>query len=155
MTRLWLTAVVLLCACGAPPPSAPEVFYSACDPVLLIPQDASPEELASLDTAIGLWREVGLTAFSTTATDAGAQVPVRFKDAPAPFHGVYEAGVAFVNKKLAGSERDITVAHELGHALGLPHVSKEERPSLMNPGNLTVPPSTADIDDLRRQWGCP
>lgn len=158
-TRLLLSAVVLLCACGAPPPpSGPEVVYSPCSPVLVLPEAAATaEELASVEAAITLWKEAGLTALSTGALDAASQVPVRFDDAFAAFHGLYEpsSGVVFINRKLAGSERDVTVAHELGHALGLPHVPKEERASLMNPGNLTVPPSAEDLDQLRRQWGCP
>lgn len=156
--RLWPLAVVLLCACGTPPPSGPQIVYSPCSPVLVVPEsDTSEEELASVEAAISLWAEAGLETLSTSALEAESQVPVRFKDAPSPFHGVYEPtnGMVFINRKLGGSERDVTVAHELGHALGLPHVPKEERASLMNPGNLTVPPSIDDLDQLRLQWGCP
>jgi len=81
-----------------------------------------------VDAAIALWAEAGLKTLSTGALEAESQVPVRFRDAPSPFHGVYEvsSGVVFVNKKLSGLARDITVAHEVGHALGLPHVPTEE-----------------------------
>ena len=124
----------------------------------MVPENgASEEERASVEAAIGLWKEAGLTVLSTSTADAPAQVPVRFEEAFAAFYGVYEpsSGVVFINRKLRGFERDITVAHELGHALGLPHIAMTERPSLMNPGNLTVPPSPEDLEQLRQQWGCP
>ena len=45
------------------------------------------------------------------------------------------------------------IAHELGHAFGLFHVPASERISLMNPGNLTTPPTTADQAALAALWG--
>jgi hypothetical protein len=57
-----------------------------------------------------------------------------------------------VNRRLSNpSDRAITVAHELGHALGLPHIN--DRESVMNSGNLEVLPLSEDADDLRDLWG--
>jgi hypothetical protein len=63
--------------------------------------------------------------------------------------------VVLVNRALTvASERAITIAHEVGHAMGLPHV--DGRPSLMNPGNLTLEPQPGDAAALVELWGaCP
>ncbi len=156
MNRAFLSSVIALCACGAP--SSPEtsgILYSPCAWVQVQPEAGTTEaEHASVSAAITLWRDVGLTSLSTSE---GVRVPVRFADAAAVFHGVYEpsSGVVSINRELDGIERDITVAHELGHALGLPHVPLGERASVMNPSNLTVQPSPSDQAALQRLWDCP
>jgi predicted Zn-dependent protease len=54
------------------------------------------------------------------------------------------------------AELAIVVAHELGHAFGLVHIDVATRASLMNPGNLTTPPTDADQRALEALWGaCP
>jgi Zn-dependent peptidase ImmA (M78 family) len=45
----------------------------------------------------------------------------------------------------------IVIAHELGHAMGLTHVT--DRTSLMNPGNYRTPPTEADQAALESLWG--
>ncbi|HEY0881746.1 MAG TPA: M66 family metalloprotease, partial [Archangium sp.] len=84
-------------------------------------------------------------------------VPMRFRSAAAVFRGIYEpvTGLVSINRGLEGSDRTITIAHELGHALGLPHVPASERASVMNPGNLTVLPTAEDVAALQQRWGCP
>lgn len=155
MSRVLLSSVIALCACGAPSiTETSDVVYSPCARVLVQPEAGTTEaERQSVWAAIELWRDVGLTSLSTSE---GVSVPVRFADAAAVFHGVYEpsSGVVFINRGLKGAERDITVAHELGHALGLPHVPLGERASVMNPGNLTVLPSPSDQAALERRWDC-
>jgi hypothetical protein len=155
MNRVLLSSVIALCACGAPSnPETGGILYSPCTLVLIEPGAGSTEpERESVSAAISLWADVGLTTLSTRE---GVSVAARFAKAPSMFHGVYEpsSGVVFINRELTGTERDITVAHELGHALGLPHVPPEERASVMNPGNLTVLPSPGDQAALMRLWGC-
>ncbi|HEY5949139.1 MAG TPA: matrixin family metalloprotease, partial [Kofleriaceae bacterium] len=57
----------------------------------------------------------------------------------------------YINETLAHAQLPIVVAHELGHAFGLVHVS--DRPSLMNPGNVTTPPNESDRQALAGLWG--
>lgn len=149
---------VVLAACGGPPPASPAIAYSPCAPVLLAPEaGTTAEELESIEAAIAMWREVGLTTLTLSPSDAAGALPLRFEHAAAVFHGVYEpgSGRVFINRGLAGFEREVTVAHEVGHALGLPHVARALRPSLMNPGNLTERPSLEDEGELQSLWSCP
>ena len=81
---------------------------------------------------------------------------VRFEAASPPFHGLYddETGIVYVNSAIEDlAPLSIVIAHELGHAFGLPHVEIAERDSLMNPGNLVIPPNDADRAAIEALWG--
>lgn len=147
-------------ACGAPQPVGPAIVFSPCGPVHLAPgDDTTANERQSIVTAISLWQQVGVWALTLGAPNdtIEAAVPVQFKNASPLFHGVYEpsSGVVSINRQLTGTEREVTVAHELGHALGLPHVDHALRSSVMNPANLTVLPTAEDQAELQRLWSCP
>lgn len=153
-----LLPLLLLPACGAPEATQVDLVYSPCAPVRLAPlADTTARERESIVEAVALWREVGLTALTMTGEASQNAVPLRFKDAAALFRGVYEpsSGLVSINRRLDGTERTITIAHELGHALGLPHVPADTRSSVMNPGNLTVLPTAEDVEALQQRWGCP
>ena len=110
---------------------------------------------------MALWTAVMPVQLTLTEETGGAStvetpaVPVHFQAAAANFHGLYDPAVAqiFINRELGGAPLAIAVAHEVGHAFGLAHVSASERPSIMNPGNLTVEPNAADADTLISAWG--
>lgn len=114
------------------------------------------EQRASIADAIALWSGAGVPAFSIG--DA-PEVTVEFKSAAAAFYGFYDDTTAtvYINTELTDAgQRAIVIAHELGHSLGLVHVPAATRPSLMNPGNLTVTPTAADVAALADLWGaCP
>ena len=153
-----LAAAALLCGCGAASPSqSPEIVYDACEALRVLPgADTQEPELAGVREGLLLWQRAGVTAPRLEDAAAPSELPVTFKLAAAGFHGVYEpeSGQVYVNRRLSDpQERAITVAHEVGHALGLPHVPPEERTSLMNPGNLTVAPTGEDVEALARLWG--
>ncbi len=78
-----------------------------------------------------------------------------FRSQARPFHGLYDApsGQIYINDDLAGDELAITIAHEVGHSFGLVHIPSNERASLMNPANLTVVPTPADVATLAGLWG--
>ena len=50
-------------------------------------------------------------------------------------------------------QRAVTIAHEIGHAFGLLHVSVDDDASVMNDGNLVTEPNGFDVDALRSLWG--
>ena len=148
-------------ACGPPAPSGPAVTFDPCQPLSLTPDaGATAPQRAGVEAGMALWSTVmpvRLTLAEGAGDDAGTTpaIPVHFQEAAANFHGIYEAAAAeiFINRDLGGGPLAIAVAHEVGHAFGLAHVSAGERPSVMNPGNLTVEPNQGDADALMKAWG--
>jgi Zn-dependent peptidase ImmA (M78 family) len=101
--------------------------------------------------AQALWRDRGAPALGLRADTT---VNVVFEEAADAFHGLYDdsTGVIYINTALTDPrELQIVIAHELGHAFGLPHVTG--RASVMNPGNLTVTPNAEDQAALEALWG--
>ncbi len=149
----------LLAACTAPSDSTIDITHDACAPLALAASNASELQLAGIADGIALWRERGVTGLDVAMFDASvpaAVIPVEFERAPAAFHGLYddEVGTIYLNDQLADRRQlAIVLAHELGHAFGLPHVAASERTSLMNPGNLSTPPTDADQAALEALWG--
>lgn len=106
--------------------------------------------------AIDLWRTAAALRATLVPSADAPRLPIRFQMAAGAFHGLYDdhIGEIFVNESFAMADaRTITIAHEMGHAFGLSHVPTSERPSLMNPGNTTVPPTAEDVATLAALWG--
>jgi len=118
--------------------------------------NATDDQLASIDDAIAMWHANGVAGLVRGEVPA---VTIEFHEATESIYGFYDDTTAtlYVNRRLVDrSQRSITLAHELGHALGLVHVSPDTRISVMNPGNLRVPPNESDAAALTRLWGaCP
>ena len=88
--------------------------------------------------------EDALALWGVTASGAD-RIELVFEDAAPAFHGFYddEAGVIYINQRITDPRaRAIVIAHELGHAFGLPHI--EDVRSVMNRGNLTIEPTVDD-----------
>jgi len=146
--------MIVLAACGGASQGEIARTYDPCAPITLDTTGATAEEASGIAGGVALWRAAGVTGFDTSA---GETIGVRFQTAAPAFHGFYDdtAGVVYVNTDVVDpSELAIVVAHELGHAFGLVHV--QDRTSLMNPGNVTTPPTDGDRAALAALWGaCP
>ena len=150
--------MLALCAACA----SPEIFEEGLvfDPCLTTnlryDTSASSAEIAQIHEAAAMWnREVG-SRLQASLEDIGSDntIPVHFEPAAGNFYGIYEpsTGEIFVNSKLPSEQsRRITLAHELGHAFGLQHVSGDL--SLMNSGNLETQITTRDVASLASLWG--
>ncbi|HVX95219.1 MAG TPA: hypothetical protein VHK47_09950 [Polyangia bacterium] len=135
-----------------------DLRFDPCRPLVLVVQDgATPEEAAGVEAAARAWNDAAgaqvTVASAGSVTTAAPQVPVSFQRAATPSHGFFDpvAGRVLINEDLAGHPLAVTIAHEVGHAFGLVHVTG--RPSVMNPGNLDVDPNTGDVGALATLWG--
>jgi hypothetical protein len=155
-----LSLLLSTAACGPSGPSGPGVTFDACQPLTLAPDgDASDAQRAAIVASMALWSAVLPVRLSMASPSdpadpaATSTVAVHFQDAAAAFHGIYEPTTAeiFVNRDLDGQPLSIVLAHEVGHAFGLAHVSG--RASVMNAGNLTIEPNASDADTLMQTWG--
>jgi hypothetical protein len=141
------------------------IVHDACEPLHVVPPEGvSDAQLRAIDQGIGLWNDGGEThlvrdppgAFSLTSSAASGTVPIAF-DLSGPFSlGLYDprVGIVSINGGLEDpTALSITVAHELGHSMSLPHVNPDTRPSVMNPANVVVTPTAEDQAALIAAWG--
>lgn len=146
-----------LAACASPGTSTIAMTHDACTPPSVVAgASASAAQTAGITAAEALWRGRGAPELGV---NPGITLEVRFQPAALAFYGLYDdtAGVIYINDQLADpTQLSIVIAHELGHAFGLVHVSPDLRLSLMNPGNLDVAPTADDQHALEALWGvCP
>lgn len=155
----WTLAALAVCACNGTGPSETSV-HDPCAPIAIVTAPVTPVQRDGIAGALALWRDRGVAAFDPVAAPApavpGASLEIRFDDAADAFHGVYDpAGRrVLINRGISDAATlAIVIAHELGHAFGLVHIAPATRTSLMNPDNLTTPPTDADQRALEAMWG--
>jgi hypothetical protein len=150
--------LVALAACGGSDRSE-YVARDPCATLVVTAGDATAVERDGIAGALALWRDRGVAAFDATAAAGAAPagaIEIRFEDAAAAFHGVFDpaADQILINRDLADrATLGIVIAHELGHVFGLIHIAPAARLSLMNPGNLITPPTDDDQRALEALWG--
>jgi len=161
--RAPLSLLLLLVGCAPAGSGVSGARFDLCQPLVVVPDaSATADELAGLGQALALWNQDAGARLSLPGADASASatadapsLPQHFQMAAGNFHGLYDPATVqvFINLDLAGHELAVTIAHELGHAYGLVHVSPDVRASVMNPANLTVEPTAADAAALAAIWG--
>jgi hypothetical protein len=154
--RLGTLAVVALAlgGCAAPGDDALDVVFDPCGSALAPAGDTLARERDAVLAAAAIWNDALGADLAIVAPDAPDALPIRFEEAAALFRGIYldEEGAVVINRSIADDgDRAIAIAHELGHAFGLWHV--EDRASVMNPGNLSVLPTAADVAAVTARWG--
>jgi len=139
----------------AAPADEPETVYDPCSPLrVAIAESATASEHAGVEGAIESWsaRLPTRIAMQVGGTQAADVLPVRF-ESDSGLRGAYWDAVGVITigaDLLAPEEYPVAVAHEMGHAFGLPHTS--ERPSVMNVGNTTLAPTAEDAAAVAALW---
>jgi hypothetical protein len=136
----------------------PDRFLDPCLPTLLVVSpDATDDERAGIAAALQLWSAVGGPSISLEGPSGAQPLPIGFERAAPAFFGLYrpDHGDILINRGLVDpTSRAITIAHEVGHAFGLAHVNGQR--SLMNPGNLVIPPGEREVQLIGERRGpCP
>lgn len=127
-----------------------DITHDPCSGITLLDAGASTSQRAGIAGALQLWAERGVALTGTDPTT----IEILFEPASVAFRGVYddERGIIHINDAIDEmSQLSIVIAHELGHAFGLEHVSN--RPSVMNPANLTTIPTDDDRTAVEALWG--
>lgn len=149
--RCQLIALFLVSACGAGGDNTIDITHDVCAPIAVTSSGSSAVQTEGIDDALALWRARGVPYLGELGDSA---IEIRFEPAALSFHGLYddERGVVYVNSAISDrAALAIVIAHELGHAFGLEHITARE--SLMNPGNLDQPPTPEDEAALQELWG--
>jgi hypothetical protein len=150
-----LALLLASAACGGKSDQTIDIIFDPCEPLSLSTGSSALSDQRSIEEAVGLWNQLAGTQLSLVKSGTAA-IDIEFEEAfPAQF-GLYddERGLIIVNRSLdVGRTRTITIAHELGHAMGLEHVKASERRSVMMPGNTDTPPGETDRDSLIAIWG--
>jgi hypothetical protein len=131
------------------------VRFDACRPLtLLVDEPVTDTQLLGIRAAVDLWNGRASTRLDVAVKTADAPfVPIHFRTAASPSHGFFDPGTGevLINDQLTDHALAITVAHEVGHAFGLVHVTN--RASVMSPGNLNIEPNADDVNTLTGLWG--
>lgn len=156
MRTLFVVSGLFVVGCGASggDSQASQVF-DPCGAIDVAAPGATTDQRASIADAFALWRARGVAPF-TLVDGASAAITVEFRDAATSIYGFYDdaTAIVYVNLRLDDPvERAITIAHELGHSIGLDHIALDSRRSVMNPGNLVVAPTASDAATVSDLWG--
>jgi hypothetical protein len=134
-----------------------DIVYDPCSPLTLaVAPDLGVAELRGIEGAIAVWAAVLPTQLEIGSGPRAPDVlPIHFQGGDTPYRGMYLdtfGTIAISRDRLAPEDYPLAIAHELGHAFGLLHVSPDERRSIMNVGNLEIAPTEEDAAKVRGLW---
>jgi hypothetical protein len=148
---------ILAAAACAAPSDEPETIYDPCSPLhVAISPTVTPSERAGVEAAIASWaaRLPAQLALQDGGKPADDVLPIVFEHGSG-MRGAYwdaEGWISINSDELRAAEYPFAIAHEMGHAFGLPHVDASERVSVMNVGNTTIAPTEADAAAVAALW---
>lgn len=134
-----------------------ETMFDPCSSLTIAVTSDYPEDLTAVEDAMAAWARV-VPANDVTVTSeppVAGMLSVRFIPGQRAMRGGYfdAVGVVDISRDMLAPETyPIAVAHELGHAFGLLHVSGSARPSVMNVGNTTIEPTAEDAAAVIALW---
>jgi hypothetical protein len=147
-----MLAAGALGACGANDGNSTiEHTHDACSPLALVSEAPTEVQTAGMRGGEQLWVDYGAPAIGRRS---GTTLQVVFEEAAGAFRGLYDDQqvLIYINRGITDEATlSVVIAHELGHAFGLPHIT--DRPSVMNPGNLTIRPNADDRLAIEALWG--
>ncbi|MGE0869369.1 MAG: hypothetical protein AB7P03_12440 [Kofleriaceae bacterium] len=154
--RHFLSVVLLATACASPEPEV-GITFDPCSTLVITPAEgATDQEVQSIRDAVTAWSHVLPVTIEVAAPpQPDPALPLRFESGDTFFRAIYwdDVGQIWVGRdQLAPDDYPIAIAHELGHAFGLLHISPDERPSVMNVGNLELEPNEQDARDVAAMW---
>lgn len=131
--------------------------FDPCKPLALVVTDEG--RVPVVEAGVALWRDVFPVQVTVIQTPTTApSLPIHFVES-ALYMGRFDDGrgtIELATRVPEGHPMAVVLAHELGHAYNLYHVSKGERVSVMNKGNHEVGPTAEDGAALTARWGrCP
>ena len=159
LSLTFLLCVSQLVGCADESAGGQGLTFDACAPLAIgVSPELTAEQMEGVTDALAMWNQAAGTTLGPMTMPATATplVPLTFQAAAAAFHGLYDSrsGQIYVNQDLTDvAPLRITIAHEIGHAFGLPHVGASVRRSLMNSGNTTIGITPEDVDALAAIWG--
>ena len=134
-----------------------ELVYDPCSPLTIaVEADVGAAEVLGVEGAILAWKGVLPARIVIGAGPQAADVlPIYFQPGDTFFRGIYWDGpgeIAIGRDRVDPADYPLAIAHEMGHAFGLLHVSKADRLSVMNVSNLEVAPNEEDAAAVRALW---
>jgi hypothetical protein len=134
-----------------------DTVFDPCSPLTIMPgSDTQAHEIQGIEDAILAWDRVLPTRIDIgDPVDDSPVISIYFDPGDTFYRALYldKRGEILVSRdRLSADDLGLAIAHELGHAFGLLHVSKDERPSVMNVGNLEFLPSAEDSHLVSDLW---
>lgn len=149
-------ALTLFCACTSD--STIAITFDPCSPLSIVPDPQSEtREVEAIEEALAYWEDV-LPVRAQVGEPAPAQegeLAILFEGGDTFYRALYldkRGEIAISREALVPEDYSLAIAHELGHAFGLFHVPLDQRPSVMNVGNLEVAPTEEDAREVSDLW---